>query len=85
VDLDSLAVELARLALWVETMDPFLPFSFLDHKVKCGNALVGCWFDRFQDYPAKAWDREGATRPTQPESTSKRTPGPGPSRPSAPR
>jgi hypothetical protein len=59
VDLDSLAVELARLALWVETMDPFLPFSFLDHKVKCGNALVGCWFDRFQDYPAKAWEREG--------------------------
>lgn len=62
VDLDPLAVELARLALWVETMDPFLPFSFLDHKIKCGNGLVGCWFDRFQDYPALAWEREGGDK-----------------------
>lgn len=59
VDINPLAVELARLALWVETMDKYLPFGFLDHKIKCGNALVGCWFDRFQDYPAMAWEREG--------------------------
>jgi hypothetical protein len=59
VDLDPLAIELGRLALWVETMDPRLPFGFLDHKMKIGNALIGCWFDRFQDYPAMAWDREG--------------------------
>lgn len=62
VDLDELAVELGRLALWIETMDPRLPFGFLDHKVKCGNALIGCWFDRFQDYPALAWDREGGDK-----------------------
>ncbi len=59
VDLDPLAVELCRLALWVETMDRSLPFSFLDHKIKCGNALVGCWFDRFRHYPALAWERQG--------------------------
>ncbi|MEG4911493.1 Eco57I restriction-modification methylase domain-containing protein [Microcoleus sp. B7-D4] len=59
VDIDPLAVELARLSLWVETMDRTLPFSFLDHKLKCGNSLVGCWFDRFQDYPAMAWERKG--------------------------
>ncbi|WP_079680052.1 Eco57I restriction-modification methylase domain-containing protein [Planktothrix sp. PCC 11201] len=59
VDIDPLAVELARLSLWVETMDKQLPFSFLDHKIKCGNALVGCWFDRFQDYPVMAWERDG--------------------------
>ena len=59
VDIDPLAVELARLSLWVETMDRMLPFSFLDHKLKCGNSLVGCWFDRFQDYPAMAWERNG--------------------------
>jgi hypothetical protein len=59
VDLDQLAVELVRLALWIETMDPRLPFGFLDHKMKTGNALIGCWFDRFQDYPAMAWDRDG--------------------------
>src|SRR5207237_9999085 len=58
VDIDPLAVELARTALWVETMDYQLPFGFLDHKVKCGNALVGTWFDRFQEYPAMAWVRE---------------------------
>jgi hypothetical protein len=59
VDMDALAIELGRLALWIETMDPRLPFGFLDHKLKCGNALVGCWFDHFQDYPAMAWDRDG--------------------------
>lgn len=59
VDLNPLAVELARLSLWIETMDPRLPFSFIDHKLKVGNALVGCWLDRFQDYPVMAWEREG--------------------------
>ncbi|MGK3967043.1 hypothetical protein WMF38_23075 [Sorangium sp. So ce118] len=62
VDLDPLAVELARTALWVETMDWQLPFGFLDHKLKCGNSLVGCWFDRFQDYPIMAWEREGGDK-----------------------
>jgi hypothetical protein len=63
VDLDPLAVELCRLALWVETMDKTLPFSFLDHKVKCGNSLVGAWFDQFQHYPAMAWkNRDGGDK-----------------------
>jgi hypothetical protein len=62
VDIDALAVELCRLSLWVETMDRLLPFSFLDHKIKCGNALVGCWFDYFRDYPALAWEREGGDK-----------------------
>ena len=43
-------------------MDPRLPFGFLDHKMKTGNALIGCWFDRFQDYPAMAWDRDGGDK-----------------------
>ncbi len=38
VDIDPLAVELARLSVWVETMDRTLPFSFLNHKLKCGNS-----------------------------------------------
>ena len=63
VDLDPLAVELCRLALWVETMDRRLPFSFLDHKIKCGNSLVGAWFDQFQHYPVMAWkNREGGDK-----------------------
>src|SRR5262249_3602362 len=59
VDINSLAVELARVSLWVETLDPELPFSFLDHKIKVGNSLVGCWLDRVLDYPLKAWGRGG--------------------------
>lgn len=63
VDLDPLAVELCKLALWIETMDRSLPFSFLDHKVKCGNGLVGAWFDQFQHYPVMAWkNREGGDK-----------------------
>lgn len=62
VDLDPLAVELARLSLWIETMDRDLPFEFLDHKLKRGNSLVGCWFNQFRDYPALAWNREGGDK-----------------------
>jgi len=63
VDLDPLAVELCRLSLWIETMDRALPFSFLDHKVKCGNALVGAWFDTFRHYPVMAFkNREGGDK-----------------------
>ncbi|HDR9076418.1 TPA: hypothetical protein QDA97_005239 [Burkholderia vietnamiensis] len=65
VDLDPLAVELGRMALWVETMDRDLPFGFLDHKLKVGNALVGTWFDTYRDYPALAWEREGGDKDYQ--------------------
>jgi predicted ATPase len=58
VDIDPLAVELARVSLWVETLDRRLPFTFLDHKLRCGDALVGTWLDRFRDYPLLAWWRQ---------------------------
>ena len=53
-----MAVELARLALWVETLDRELPFEYLDHKLKVGNSLVGCWLHLVEDYPIRALDRE---------------------------
>ncbi len=59
VDLSPLAVELARMSLWIETLDRDLPFTFLDHKIKVGNALVGAWFDTFREYPIMAWMRDG--------------------------
>jgi len=62
VDINPLAVELAKLALWVETMDRELPFTFLDHKLKIGNSLVGAWLDTFMEYPALAWMREGGDK-----------------------
>ncbi len=60
VDLDPLAVSLCQLSLWIETMDRDLPFSFLDHKIRCGNSLIGAWFDQFQHYPAMAWKNREA-------------------------
>lgn len=62
VDLDPLAVELCRLSLWIETLDRNLPLTFLNHKIKCGNSLVGAWFDQFLHYPAMAWEREGGDK-----------------------
>lgn len=41
VDLNPVAVELARLALWVHTFVPGLPLSFLDHNLVCGDSLTG--------------------------------------------
>lgn len=62
VDLSPLAVELARMSLWIETLDRDLPFTFLDHKFKIGNALVGGWIDTFREYPVMAWLREGGDK-----------------------
>ncbi|WP_117236617.1 Eco57I restriction-modification methylase domain-containing protein [Thermus sediminis] len=41
VDLNPLAVELCRVALWMEAHVPGKPLAFLDHRVKVGNSLVG--------------------------------------------
>lgn len=57
VDLDPLTVELARLSLWLETMDSRLPFTFLNHKLKQGNSLVGAWYDDLAHYPMASWAR----------------------------
>ncbi|MCX6170643.1 MAG: hypothetical protein NTX65_14980 [Ignavibacteriales bacterium] len=41
VDKNPLAVELCKVALWLEAYNPGLPLSFLDHKIKCGDSIVG--------------------------------------------
>jgi hypothetical protein len=41
VDLNPLAVDLCKVALWLEAHVPGEPLSFLDHHIKCGNAIVG--------------------------------------------
>ena len=41
VDLNLIAVELARLSIWVHTFVPGLPLSFLDHNLLHGNSLIG--------------------------------------------
>lgn len=41
VDINPLAVELAKLSLWLITTSKGRPFSFLDHNLKCGDSLLG--------------------------------------------
>ena len=41
VDLNPLAVELCKVALWLEAHNPGEPLNFLDHHIKCGNAIIG--------------------------------------------
>jgi hypothetical protein len=41
VDLNPLAVELAKLSLWLSTVAKGKPLSFLDHHLKTGNSLIG--------------------------------------------
>jgi len=38
---NPLAVELAKLAIWLVTLSKGRPFGFLDHNLKAGNSLLG--------------------------------------------
>ena len=41
VDKNPFAVNLAKLSLWLVTLSEHLPFTFVDHALKCGDSLVG--------------------------------------------
>jgi hypothetical protein len=41
VDLTTMAVELCKVSLWMEALEPGKPLSFLDHRVQSGNSLIG--------------------------------------------
>jgi len=41
VDLNPLAVELAKLSIWLVTLAKNRPFGFLDHNLRCGDSLLG--------------------------------------------
>jgi hypothetical protein len=41
VDRNPMAVELCKVALWIEAIDPGKPLSFLDAHIQCGDSLVG--------------------------------------------
>lgn len=41
VDINPMSVELCKVALWMEAIDPGKPLSFLDHHIQCGNSLIG--------------------------------------------
>ncbi|MBI3303667.1 MAG: hypothetical protein HYZ72_16505, partial [Deltaproteobacteria bacterium] len=41
VDLNPMAVELAKVSLWLDCFTLGAPLSFLDHHLRCGNSLIG--------------------------------------------
>lgn len=41
VDLNPMAVELAKVSVWLDSFTLGAPLSFLDHHLKCGNSLIG--------------------------------------------
>ena len=43
VDKNPMAVELAKVSLWLHSFTAGAPLSFLDHHLRCGDSLFGCW------------------------------------------
>ena len=41
VDRNPMAVELCKVALWIEALEPGKPLSFLDTRIRCGDSLIG--------------------------------------------
>jgi len=54
VDLNPLAVDLAKLSLWLSTVSLDKPLNFLDHHLRCGNSLIGAQLKGLGALPGKA-------------------------------
>ena len=56
VDKNPMAVELAKVALWLHTFTVGAPLSFLDHHLRCGDSLFGEWVAHvLSARPARCW------------------------------
>ena len=51
VDLNPMAVELAKLALWLDTAASDMPLTFLDHHLRCGNSIIGARISSLDGLP----------------------------------
>jgi hypothetical protein len=51
VDINPMAVQLARLSLWLTTLAADRPLTFLDHRLRCGDSLLGTWLDTLRAAP----------------------------------
>jgi hypothetical protein len=56
VDKNHLAVEMAKLSLWLVTLAKDRPFTFLDHALRHGDSLIGAGEDMFQRWAASLRD-----------------------------
>jgi hypothetical protein len=50
VDRNPMAVDLAKLSLWLATLAKDHPFTFLDHAIRCGDSLVGLTRRQIEDF-----------------------------------
>ncbi|MFX0204367.1 MAG: Eco57I restriction-modification methylase domain-containing protein [Candidatus Hodarchaeota archaeon] len=50
VDLNPMAVELAKVSLWLDCFTLGAPLSFLDHHLRCGNSLIGVTVKEAKDF-----------------------------------
>jgi len=64
VDLNPLAVELAKVSLWLHTVTKDKPLSFLDHHLKCGNSLMGARLSSLKKYPKEKRTSDDNTEKT---------------------
>jgi Eco57I restriction-modification methylase/restriction-modification enzyme MmeI-like protein len=58
IDKNKQAVEMAKLSLWISTLSTDRPFTFLDHALKHGDALVGLNREQIQSFRWKEFDHD---------------------------
>ncbi len=63
VDLNPMAVELAKLSLWLHTVAKGEPLSFLDHHIRCGNSLIGAKIENLSHLPELKNSRRKTSEP----------------------
>ena len=63
VDLNPMAVELAKLSLWLHTVAKGQPLSFLDHHIRCGNSLIGAKIENLSHLPELKKSRRKTDEP----------------------
>ncbi len=66
VDLNPMAVQLARLSLWLTTLAADRPLSFLDHRLAVGDSLLGAWVASLGRPPDRRRRRRASNEPGLP-------------------
>ncbi len=63
VDVNPMAVQLARLSLWLATLAGDRPLSFLDHRLQAGDSLLGAWLTNLARPPRSRSRKSGGELP----------------------
>lgn len=66
VDVNPMAVQLARLSLWLATLAADRPLTFLDHHLQTGDSLLGTWLANLARPPIEGPLRRARDRSTLP-------------------